>query len=120
MEELNVKRTSISLPERLIDAAQSRLTAHYVTNFSDYVAALIRRDVLEHARREAFVAETGQTYMPNVPGVKATEVKGGTVMATKLKPPIVETIDLDAPFPPPTPQNVRKKKKTPTPKPLPT
>lgn len=133
MEELNSKRTSISLPEGLIEAAQSRLRAHYVTNFSDYVAALIRRDVQDHIR----LSESGQVYMPQpelppfptekpqtalkedgsgymppeikLKGPKSDwETKYGKVIATK---PIAVEVNLDDQFPQPAPlQNVRKKK----------
>lgn len=109
MSDLEIKRTSITIPKRLLTAANERLASHYVTNFSDYVSALIRRDVQEH---EA-IMERGSHYMPNVlkvPGLKASDVEGGTVMAAKVKsqmPPIVQTIDLDAPL---KPQNERRKK----------
>ncbi len=45
---MSSRRTNISIPSSLYEAAQGQIPLHYCDNFSDYVAALIRRDVQEH------------------------------------------------------------------------
>ena len=65
---------------------------------STYLYRLIKADLIR--RESGRTAETGRGYMP----------AGGTVMGTKIQsqmPPIVQTIDLDAPL---KPQNERRKK----------
>lgn len=62
-------RTSITIPKRLFDDAQPLIAHHYCTNFSEYVTALIKQDVLEAEKRKqllaasaAALAEQGADY----------------------------------------------------------
>ncbi len=58
---MSSKRTSITIPKRLFEAAQPLIPLRYCSNFSDYIADLIKQDVMEHDRRRALMTATAAT-----------------------------------------------------------
>jgi metal-responsive CopG/Arc/MetJ family transcriptional regulator len=73
-------RTGLSLPEELWKAAQPRIKEHYCSSFSEYVAELIRQDVLEAERRKFLMASTAtgiaETRTQYAPGPQPTPETG--------------------------------------------
>ena len=55
---MSVKRTSITVPAQLYEDAQPLMALRYCSNFSEYVADLIKQDVREHKKQKAGLVAT--------------------------------------------------------------
>lgn len=57
------RRTNISIPESLYEAAQAQIHEHLCSGFSDYIAHLIRSDIEKHRdTQSAQVSEPAESY----------------------------------------------------------
>jgi hypothetical protein len=72
---MGAKKTSISIDERLYNDAHGRFSSYYANSFSEYVAELIKQDLIKQRTKAAEEAEPSLLIDP--PGIYA---KGSQVV----------------------------------------